>query len=243
MSGKKYPGKKMQIPSLWPSSTWEKYVQTILKELDYLAIWKPDEQLRLGDYGRLDKHYRWDYQGNLLDEYGIKITTRKHRKKAIELFDDEGSVKIDIVGKGKIPEIVNGGIRMNFEKKSEVAFVLINTLPISINNIPSVTKKIVELAQKNLWEPDYHVISNITSATKMIFISSKSANSTIHVEADAEVLKKQLGNAEIQLDLKSSKKTEYKFILNEGATPLYRLRHLRQYRGKFSLVKTTPWIF
>jgi len=58
----------------------------------------------------------------------------------MQIFDDEGSVKIDIVGKGKISEIVNGGIWMKFEKKSQVAFVLINTLPESIRNIQSVTK-------------------------------------------------------------------------------------------------------
>jgi len=53
----------------------------------------------------------------------------------------------------------------------------------------------------------------------------------VHVEADAEVLKKQLvGDVKVKFGIKDSSKTQYQFITNDGATPLYGLHPLRYKR-------------
>ena len=202
------------------------------------AAWKPGTHYELGDYGTLDGS-TFTYAGNVR-QFGFDFEVILDPSPTNENYKSTGvsATKITANGETVASDSVNvaAGFNIEFSNENSVLYEALNVYTNRIADIAKLGTQILNLYESGLpgangvkWQKDYVVITELDIADSATIIISNSKNAKIELQASANIGAANLNIADPKLgwDSKFEKGLESKTIANAGATPLFKLRGIR----------------
>ncbi|GAA4405612.1 hypothetical protein GCM10023187_24160 [Nibrella viscosa] len=219
------------------------YTKGIRKQTKlYYANWLPNQKLSLGVVGQLIDNYFFQPLTTLKD-LGIDFNP------ATDVEVDEDPTPLDLVSnKGvtinfkvageidpNLPNLPQGkaGVGIDFSQEGSFILKAEKTFESRIRNVDgpeSLGQKILEAYKKGTWKWYYSVIFSIVEAPYADYIISQSSNSKVElqVNADGNIGKVELGNADLNFSVKTQSGNVLKMLSSKNSTPLFRLLGIKK---------------
>lgn len=214
------------------------YIDGVRKKYhDYYVAWIPTKDLRLGDFGIVNKNI-FDSKGNV-NQFGVNYKVQKDRTPGTLMHASSSEIVFKTKLGGQVnrkifPHIPKGeaGIKYEFGSKNSFVLAASNTRENKIVNKVQLAKDIENLYNngKGEWNKDWYVITDLVEVSCFRLIISKNSGSEIELsaESDIEIKDINLADAEINFSVKFTKGDIFQQFLND-ATPLFRLHKLEKH--------------
>jgi len=192
------------------ASPAELYVNGVRKKMQYYyAAWLPNEVLRLGDVGTLEKRTFFRHKTSL-DLLGIKFATREDPfPTPFDLLSEKGvQLAYKLAGEvnPKAPNIpqAKAGVAVDFSAKGAFVIRAPLTYEPAIEDIATLEAQILDLYKKGRWNKEWVVIAKLVTAPSATILISRSSEGKIELSAEAQLAagtSVQLGEANLKLNV------------------------------------------
>jgi hypothetical protein len=213
------------------------YTSEIHDELGYWATWLPSKQLHLGDCGRI-RDREFTVEATLAD-FGIDFESVSDTNVASIQHATHGGVDWHVEAKGdnkSIPQIPQGsaGFIVDLSKGKALVLVVSGAVEERIADVPSIQKKLDELAASGDFDRELAVITHLVKADRatVLIASDSSGQIALSAEVDLTAGLLDLANANAGLSRVASSGLETEIVAEQGLTPLFKLMGFRR-RGLF----------
>lgn len=205
----------------------DNYSKEIRSQFSYFATWFPDVHLSVGDVVRFED--RQVHLVGTLKEYGIPFSVRTSPPGRKFDYNSKGAILFTLKAAGQTPlpgvniGKAEAGVSVKFNTESAILFNTTDTKLDMIENMDSVSKKIMEKRKNNDWDRKYALISQCVVAGGTTIIISQGKNSQIDFTATGNLTMANLNLADLNLKLNATKKFNigFEYIAKENFTPLF----------------------
>lgn len=200
----------------------------------YYTHWLPNAPLEIGTIGELEDGYFFRPVTTLAD-LGISFSPQNDivPDPSPSPIDLASSKNVQIITKlsGEVstalPNIPQGKAGLGLEFSSEGAFVIKakETYEPRIRNVARLETEILNAHKSGVWKKNYAAIYSIVQAPYADIIVSQSSQSKIELEvqADGQIGKIELGNANVQFSIKKQSGTVLSMLNSRDVTPIFQL--------------------
>lgn len=209
------------------------YCRTLQKQFrDMYAAWPPNAPLRLGDFGYLQGPV-FSRKSNLAS---LKLTgwkTRSGRSAASTYTCSTASgteVKFHAKGEanpGGVP-LAKATAEVKFSRGEAVFFNAAGCVLEEIEDQVGLGRTILEMFGNKTWNDDWCVVTGIVRAGATTVAVSAEAGASVLLEAAADQPTVDLANADVGLQVGTSRSLSSLFVGEAGFTPLVRLSKVRR---------------
>ena len=185
------------------------------------ANWEPGRPVQLGDYGVM-KGRTFVHLGNIKD-LGVNFSERADETSDDKQFTSTSDVNVTFHAKGTTTAgVVNAkaGLEVAFGSKDAVFFNAADCTYNMIADKAAVGKRILALNDKEEWQREWVVVTDLVKAGATTVAISGGASASILFEAKGDVDRIDLADASIGLSVKSSKNVGYRVVAANGLYPL-----------------------
>ncbi len=92
-----------------------------------------------------------------------------------------------------------------------------------------MAEQLIDLREKKRWKDEYYVITELVHSDSTTSIMSSAKNAIIQLEAKSPAIPViDLADAQIKLNIKSSRNVSTEIISEGKTTPLFRLSHIEK---------------
>lgn len=200
----------------------------------FYANWFPDAPVKLGDIGILHRKTMFERKSNLGNELKVDFSLRPatitlpvkgEDSNNYQFTTGQGS-QCNIIGKGDA-NMINGGVEIILAGENSFFFNLAGVVIQEIEDQIKLSKQIIDLYARDLWNKDWCVITSILYSSSSTILGSRSGNKKVVLEAQSNIPDVRLSDASLNLTLKSSSQLDYHLISKGGLTPLFKISKLR----------------
>jgi hypothetical protein len=215
----------------------ELYVNSVKRKLNnYYAAWLPNETLSLGDVGILDGSFF--RRVTSLSDRSLEIPFDRLEDADPTPFNyvSESGVSLRFKAAGELnakllPNVPEGkaGIGVEFGRQGAFIIKAPETYEPAIKNIAKLEEDILQAYRKGNWKPDWVVIVKIVEAPIATILISNSSESKLEfaVEGDVSAGPIDLGNANLEFELKSQNGDVIQMIKAKKVTPFFQLARIK----------------
>lgn len=209
------------------------YIHGIKEELKtYWAGWLPNSEFSLGDIGIL-KGKVFRPLSNLADSSNnIQFDKSENSSVGTLEYSSKSGIELSFTaaGQSNLPDgtKIDGSIDLKFSSEGAFFIKLIEANEVSIKDLLSVEKSIIDNFKSGFWDKDWVVISKIINAPTGNFFISNSSESSVEYEIKGKpnIGLVDFGSANIQHSLKSQKGSMIKMLNATDVSPFFQLSKL-----------------
>jgi len=219
------------------TSPAEVYARGVRKKLQYYyAAWLPNEVLRLGDVGVLEKGVFFRHKTSL-GLLGINFTVRDDPDPTPFTLQSEKGVQIASKAAGemstKAPNIPEGkaGVAVDFSAKGAFVIKAALTYEPTIEDIATLETQIIDLYKKERWNKEWVVIAKLVTAPSATILVSRSSEGKIELAAEGKFAAGstvQLGEANLKFNVSFVSGDIIDLTDAQNATPFFQLVGLKR---------------
>ena len=188
----------------------------------YYANWEPGEPKKLGDYGLLLRN-QFYYIGNI-SQLGIKFKIKEDKSATHKTYSSRNTkIVYGDAGRSNKPGIPlrrKANVQINFGSENGIYFNASKCINNMIQNKVALGEIIIKKFEKNEWNENWVIITDIVKADATTLIISNSKDSAITLEARSKVPHINLADARIKLNVKTEKDVAYRVVSQDGLIPL-----------------------
>jgi len=190
------------------------------------AAFPPNQPVVLGDFGTLDDHV-FVRLGNVTSVFGVTFTGQEFPNQPANFtFTSESSTDVEIHAKGDATPsgvALKAGVDIGFSSKHSVFFNAAGCIPAQIQDQIKLGNDIMALFKAGKWQKNFVVITNLYKGGSTTAVVSASNNSSISLDAQADVPSIDLSDASLKLTVKHSKALALTVVTEGSLTPLFGL--------------------
>jgi hypothetical protein len=189
----------------------------------FYASFPLSEGYRLGDFGILDDSV-FRRLGNISEFQLGGFGERSDSTATSQLdFTSKSGVSVEFHGKasmaGSVP--VKAGLDVSFSTENAVMFNAAGCQASAIDDQVKLATAIMDLFERGQWRKEYVVVTTLVRAKTTTVLVSSSDSAKISLEASTDRIDAiDLGDASLQLAIKSFKDIAVKIVTEGGLTPL-----------------------
>lgn len=180
----------------------------------------PTREIELGDYGEMKNGF-FDKRGNIRD-HEISFVPSEDKNPSHETFETIGAVNSNFIAKGDITPIgipaAKASLEIGFSSDKAVFFSTADTVYNEIEDLNGLGQKIMDLRKVQKWDKRWHIVTKVIQGSNAIVIISGGSDSSIKIEAEADVPNINLADASVKLKFGNNSKTAYKVIVPKKIT-------------------------
>jgi len=205
----------------------------------YYAHWLPNQKIGLGVVGELVDNYFFRPLTTLKD-LGIDFDPSTDVEQdlnptPLDLVSKKG-VTISFKAAGEIdpgvPSVPQGkaGVSIDFAQEGSFIIKAEKTFEPRIRDVETLGQKILEAYKKGTWKWYYSVIYSVVESpyTDIMISQSSSSKIDLQLNADGNVGKVELGNAELSFSSKKETGSILKMLGSQNANPIFRLLGIKK---------------
>lgn len=212
------------------------YTDEIREELEHLGTWRPNEQLRLGDLGRMEGN-RFIRQSTVEAELGLSVGEPRLFNEENLSYRSEGTVVDRLGGSGDVSDpgasVAGAGseIEISFFRRNAILLDMMGCTSSQVEDQLMLGREIREIWRDGRWDPKWCVITELVQAQATTVLVARGSQASIGFKANAKV---ELGDtfslADAGLSLTRVRSTgiEFELVAAPGATPLMRGMRLKK---------------
>lgn len=194
----------------------------------------PNSRLELGDI--IDR-FTLKHQGNIGNRQEHSITFSSKSASTIASFEyhSEGGASIATKAAGRLVlgsslAKADAGLVVKFTKENAIVFEASHCASTAIEDLEALVKSIVKLSAARHWNPDWVVVTEVMQAKYATIIISAGRSAQIDLKATGKITPGglRLADPEARFQAASYRDIAYKFIAEDGLTPLYRATGINQ---------------
>ena len=210
-------------------STYKKYLKGIHAKFGHFAAWLPDEKLRLGDVGLLDK------QGfalkTTLHDLKITFTVRSGDEgEGGDLYHSSGATtSVDFAGEAKVAGAPAGAATVTLGGTGAFLFQALGCTTSLIANMAHVSNELVDAYRDDAFEVGWVVIDRLVTAESATILISGSSSAVVDLSANAPLATMQaLADASLGVEMARSSGEVTQYVARARLTPMYRASRLNR---------------
>ncbi len=214
----------------------DSYAQEMYRNLVvYSAVWTPDSEIRLGDYGKLKNEVFTRY-GNLKDTYKKEfadLATQTDPTAADQMYASDGGTSYEFTPSGSAsiggPITVKAKAEFKFSRQGAIYFSAKKCTSEEYLNQGDVGQRLMDLYEAREWDKDYYVAGKVvkSDATTVIVSNSDDASFTLEAKTpNTEIIDLGIPNIGAKLNITQQKNIAYKAVADR-MTPLMSLWHIK----------------
>ena len=213
------------------SSLADDYCSQLKQQFKTLyAAFPPNQAISLGDFGVMDDDV-FVFQGKLTDTFGVTFDSQEFPDHTGQFFlQSEASTDVEIHAKGDATPTgiaATAGINVDFSSNHSILFNAAGAFPAQIENQIKLGNDIMELFKAGKWLKNFVVITSLYKSGSTTAIVSASSNSSIDLEASADVPAIDLSDANLKLIVKHSRALALTVVTQGSLTPLFGVSGIR----------------
>jgi hypothetical protein len=186
----------------------------------------PNQAISLGDFGTV-KDDQFTFLGNITDAFGVTFDSNEFPDKTAQfILQSEGSTDIEIHAKGDATPTgvsATAGIDVAFTSTHSLLFNAAGVFPAQIENQIKLGNDIMDLFKQGKWQKKFVIVTSLYKGGSTTAIVSATGNSSVDLEASADVQSIDLSDASLKLIVKSSKALALTVVTEGSLTPLFGL--------------------
>ncbi|RYF94890.1 MAG: hypothetical protein EOO02_23440 [Chitinophagaceae bacterium] len=210
------------------------YLKHMHDKTGYRATWDPVSSLQIGQIGKLENDGSFTVYSSLQNK-GIPIATDQGPAKGGMDYTSEKGVKVSFKAAGKAPLAgsqlaeAEAGFNVEFSSDQGVVFKTAGHKNTRLTNVGDIEKAVLDLLDKDEWDKDWLIITEIVQADSSTVIISTSNEGSMDLKASGNVGGDNLKITDASLGLTVSNKSgsNLNYIATENVTPLYKVMGLR----------------
>lgn len=199
----------------------------------YYANWPIGDVIALGDYGVMDGKL-FIREGNIEEDYGIKIKPNIDSTKDNYNFKSSNSVSVEFYSKGTILNgnpLLKATMNLGFSSQNSVFFNSCGIRHHTIKNLAVIGQEIKENHKKMKWPSSRVFLSRIVEADNTIIAISGGSKSILELEAESELLERiSLSDANLKLCIKRENGINFEILNKSGYYPLFGIAGIKPIR-------------
>ena len=219
---------------------WEVYTDEVYKQLrPWHATWEPGMTLDLGYFGVMDDHM-FIHRGNIFDIIrgtgeSVDLEVVKDEKKDHRTFSSKDTREFRVYARGETD--VNGvvrvkaGIDIGFSSDRGVFFNAAECVYDMFADKIKLERILRKLGDGHHWRKEWVIVTDIVRAGATTVVVSAGSESSITLEAGADIPKIDLADASLRLGISRQQQIGYTVVSNEGMFPLVGLAQLARKEG------------
>lgn len=185
------------------------------------ANWEPGRPIQLGDFGVM-RGRTFVHVGNIKD-VGVKFSEIEDETTDDKQFTSTSDINVTFHAKGTTTAgVVNAkaGLEVAFGSKDAVFFNAADCKYNMIANKAAVGKSVLALYEKEEWQREWVVVTDLVKAGATTVAISGGASASIVFEATGDADRIDLADASVGIAVKSSRNVGYKVVAGKGLYPL-----------------------
>jgi hypothetical protein len=210
------------------------YTTAVYDNLKMYATWEPTRPVELGTYGEL-RGRRFIPVGRVSDAGLLKPVVNPGESRRSFTANKTAAFQFRAKGEGPVGGVpaARAALQIDFATKDDVFFNAAGCTYHSVADKRALGVKVAEWYGKGRWERRWAVVTDLIKAQATTVLITGGGNSSIVLEAAAEVPKIDLADAALKLTATTSKGVGYEVVTSAGLTPLLELCKLHWWDGQF----------
>jgi hypothetical protein len=212
----------------------QQYAREMNEKFGYFATWLPNVRVKLGDVGVVRDHVFEPVSS--LEQMGIAFDVDRDRQTADLDYTSSDSVSIETKVSGAVHDpaattaSADGNISISFSRANAVVFQASGCLTSKIADVKSLGDQILSLYNRDKWDPDHVVVTDlVTAAGATILISNgQNAHIDLALKGQAAPAMAKLADANANLTVTRAVGIGTRIVAAAGLTPLFKVAGVRR---------------
>jgi hypothetical protein len=205
------------------------YAREVWRELRLVAVWPPQSQVAVGDYGYMRDH-AFERLGSLRD-LELSFRGRRGPTVASEVYASRGAVSCSLQGGASVPVDAAigqavGRFTLTFGRSNAAFLALGQTSLHELDRPADVARQVAALDAAGRWDRDWSVVTAVKVSGSGLVALSRSRNASLEVGVDGQLTLGEALAAGAEISVNSNKSIAFHAAVAGRLTPLVALRRL-----------------
>ncbi len=212
-------------------ATGRQYRREIRRQTGYEATWLPMVRVRPGDVGTL-RGGEYNQIGTLRD-FGIDFAVEEgHVKASFDYVSRGVSKRLGTAASRTTfqPDLGSASVTVTFARADAILFSAVGCRSSRLTAQQEAGRKVIDLYRRDLWLPDYAVVTESVSAAGATILMSSDSNASIDlgVKVAADLVNLSLGDVPLGWRSLSEDHMSLSIVAEQSLTPLFRASAVRR---------------